>query len=84
MEAIISSATDDESIFSDHLRRLVLLLAEDESLVKGVKEILSEERCSCGATYQRLRASGMVRSTDPDRVSLRCDLYSRCLRRELA
>lgn len=83
MDEIISSATSDESVFADHLRRLVLLLAADETLVNGVKEILVEKRCSCGATYQRLRASGMVQSADPDSVLLRCDLYSRYLKREL-
>lgn len=84
LDEIISSAIDDEGIFADHLRRLVLLLAADESLVAGVREILNESRCSCATTYQRLRASGMVQSTNPESVSLRCDLYSRYLNQELS
>ena len=83
LEAILAGATSDDSLFSDHLRRLLLLLARDEELVAGVKEVLSEGRCRSALSLHRLRGAGLVRAGETARLKLGCELYTQYLKREL-
>lgn len=83
LEAILAGATSDDSLFSDHLRRLLLLLARDQELVAGVKEVLTEGRCRSALSLHRLRGAGLVRAGDTARLKLGCELYTQYLKREL-
>jgi len=62
-------------LFTDHVRRLVTLLAKDASLVEAVREILNTQSCSSPVAFHRLRAAGVIRGVSPTETQLRCSLY---------
>jgi serine/threonine protein kinase len=68
-------AERDNGMFTDHVRRLVTLLAKDASLVEAVREILKTHSCSSSLAFHRLRAAGVIRGVSPAATQLRCSLY---------
>jgi AAA-like domain/TIR domain len=78
-----SIAHSDEGPFSDHLHRLLLLLAQDPYLCDSMREVLQGRvRCTIESFY-RLRSAGIVSGESPADVSPRCQLYAIYLRRHL-
>jgi hypothetical protein len=76
-------AESENGIFTDHLRRLIALLAKDVSLVDAMREILSTQACTSPLSFHRLRAAGVIRGASPSQAQPRCSLYRLHLERAL-
>ena len=79
MQQFEQQAAQDEGIFGDHLRRLLVALAKDPVLLDIVRKILRAEGCSNTEAFYRLRSSGVVVGDGPSTVRPRCELYAHYL-----
>lgn len=78
-----AQADKDEGCFGDHLRRILVLLARDESLRKAVVEVLDGKKCPTSDSFYRLRSGGVLSGDSWQTPSLRCELYGKYLERHL-
>ncbi|MFT4588640.1 MAG: hypothetical protein ACI8QF_002744 [Limisphaerales bacterium] len=76
-------ADQDEWIFGDHLRRMLVLLARDLELTEVVRGVLRGEPCPTPESFYRLRAAGVMNGSTQNDVRPRCRLYAQYLRRHL-
>jgi serine/threonine protein kinase len=76
-------AARDEGPFGDHLRRLLVSLAEDASLCTFVREMLSGRHSAPLEIFYRLRSSGLVSGESARDMKPRCKLYELYLARHL-
>lgn len=76
-------AARDEGPFGDHLRRLLVSLAEDTTLCNFVREMLSGKHNAPAEVFYRLRSSGMVSGESAREMKPRCKLYELYLARHL-
>jgi hypothetical protein len=76
-------AARDEGPFGDHLRRLLVSLAEDVTLCNSVREMLSGKHNVPVEVFYRLRSSGMVSGESAKEMKPRCKLYELYLTRHL-
>ncbi len=83
LDALEMRAEDDEGIFGDHLRRILVLLARDEELTEIVRMILQGEPCPTPESFYRLRSAGVMHGTSQGDVRPRCRLYANYLKRHL-
>jgi serine/threonine protein kinase len=72
---LASRAADDGGPFGDHLRRLLVSLAEDAALQDAVKGMLTGKRNASQDTFYRLRTSGLVAGESARDMKPRCKLY---------
>jgi len=77
------SAAQDNGPYGDHLRRLLVLLAEDQDMLSAVRELLAERPPTNERTFYRLRSGGLLSGETAREARLRCDLYGSYLRRHL-
>lgn len=70
------SAPDDSGPFGDHLRRYNWLLNESLELRDALRQILRSNSCDQEASFQRLRASGLIRGETRHAAQMRCRLYA--------
>jgi serine/threonine protein kinase len=76
-------ATRDEGSLGDHLRRVLVSVAQDAQLCNVMRGILrGNSSCSMDEFY-RLRSSGIVTGDSVRDVKVRCQLYEDYLRRHL-
>jgi len=71
---IVSSAYEEKSIFSDHMRRYLWILKDNESLIGLIKAILRGERCKDDSSCYILEATGLIRDT-LNKPKFACELY---------
>jgi hypothetical protein len=76
-------AACDEGPFGDHLRRLLVSLAEDTTLCTFVREMLSGRHSAPLEIFYRLRSSGLVSGESARDMKPRCKLYQLYLTRHL-
>lgn len=76
-------ADQDEGIFGDHLRRMLVLLAKDPELLDVMHGVLEGRPCPTPESFYRLRSAGLVRGISQQEVLPRCRLYQQYLRRHL-
>lgn len=76
-------ADQDEWIYGDHLRRMLVLLARDTELTEVVRGVLQGEPCPTPESFYRLRAAGVMNGSTQNDVRPRCRLYAQYLRRHL-
>jgi DNA-binding winged helix-turn-helix (wHTH) protein len=70
--------------FGDHLNRLLISLQQDQNLLQELRGfLLSGSTLSNGAFY-RLRSAGVLSGETADEPRLRCELYTRYLKKHLA
>jgi serine/threonine protein kinase len=81
-ELAIQAARDDGP-FGDHLRRLLVSLAEDASLCNSVRDMLSGRHNAPVEVFYRLRSSGLVSGESARDMKARCKLYQLYLMRHL-
>ncbi|HET9533518.1 MAG TPA: AAA-like domain-containing protein [Blastocatellia bacterium] len=82
--AAFEEATDrDEGPFGDHLRRILVLLAQDEFLCDTVRGVLEGSPCPTMESFYRLRSAGILAGDSARDARLRCRLYTTYLRRHL-
>jgi serine/threonine protein kinase len=78
-----AQAARDEGPFGDHLRRLLVSLAQDETLLQVMCALLNGHRVSKPEAFYRLRSSGLVAGESAREMRPRCKLYQLYLSRHL-
>jgi hypothetical protein len=78
-----SQAARDEGPFGDHLRRLLVSLAQDPILCDIVRGLLTGRRGANPEAFYRLRSSGVVVGDSAKEMKPRCKLYALYLTRHL-
>jgi hypothetical protein len=81
---LASRASGDEGPFGDHLRRLLVSLAEDASLQEAVKGMLAGRNTAAPEIFYRLRSAGVVAGESTRDMRPRCKLYELYLKRHLS
>lgn len=76
-------ADKDEGPFGDHLRRILVLLAQDPALCDVVRGVLQGSHCPTTESFYRLRSAGLMTGDSSRDGKLRCQLYSTYLERHL-
>lgn len=77
------AAGREDGPFGDHLRHLWNLLARDEELCAGLREILRGTAGPRGHVFYRLRSAGVLSGETAQKARLRCRLYADYLARQL-
>lgn len=78
-----SKAAHDEGPFGDHLRRILVSLAQDQNLCDAMKGLLAGKPASGPELFYRLRTSGVVTGESARLMRPRCRLYEIYLLRHL-
>src|SRR5205823_1971633 len=66
-------AASNEGPFSDHLRRILVVL--DAPLTDVVRGLVRGQPCPTSDSFYHLRSAGLVRGDSPREARLRCPLY---------
>lgn len=80
---LAAKVDQDDGIFSDHLRRIVVLLERESSLYEVVKGILQNQPCPDNDTFYRLRSFGLLKGESKNNAQFRCEVYGSYLRKHL-
>lgn len=83
LDSFEASAASHDGPFNDHLRRILVLLAQDGSLTEVVRGLVRGEPCPNPDAFYRLRSAGLVTGDSPRAARLRCQLYVAYLERHL-
>jgi tRNA A-37 threonylcarbamoyl transferase component Bud32 len=83
-EEFAARASRDEGPFGDHLRRVLVMLAQDPEICNVVREILGGRKSGKAEDFYRLRSSGIVSGESGHDMRLRCRLYENYLKLHLA
>jgi serine/threonine protein kinase len=78
-----AQVASDEGVFGDHLRRMLVLLAKDATLMEAVRGVLSREFHPNTASFYRLRSAGILKGDAPGEARMRCNIYTRYLKDRL-
>jgi hypothetical protein len=76
-------AARDEGPFGDHLRRILVSLAQDQNLCEAMKGVLAGRPPANPELFYRLRSSGVVTGESVRLMHPRCRLYQIYLMRHL-
>ena len=76
-------ADRDEGPFGDHLRRILVLLAQDAALCEVVRGLLRGQSCPTAESFYRLRSAGVISGDSGRDARSRCQLYATYLERHL-
>ena len=76
-------ADRDEGPFGDHLRRILVLLAQDAALCNVVQTVLSGAATNDTKSFYRLRSAGVMAGETVEEMRPRCRLYAMYLGRHL-
>ncbi|MFO1498809.1 MAG: AAA-like domain-containing protein [Verrucomicrobiota bacterium] len=83
LSAFEQQAAQEEGIFGDHLRRILVGLVRDPELLEAVRVIVRGGNCPTVEAFYRLRAAGLIKGDSPRTARPRCDLYGRYLGKHL-
>jgi serine/threonine protein kinase len=83
LAALETVADRDEGPFGDHLRRILVLLAQDPALSDVVRGVLQGRPCPTTESFYRLRSAGLMTGDSARDGKLRCQLYSTYLERHI-
>jgi hypothetical protein len=83
LEAFENLADRDEGPFGDHLRRILVLLAQDAALCDVMRGVLEGKQGLTTDTFYRLRSAGVLAGESAREAKPRCRLYSTYLKRHL-
>jgi DNA-binding SARP family transcriptional activator len=78
-----AQADQNEGIFGDHLRRMLVLLARDPDLCEAVRGVLRGGPCTTAESFYRLRSAGVLAGDSAADARPRCQLYAAYLARHL-
>ena len=84
LDRVEGQAGQDEGIFAEPLRRILLLLRRDPALCEGVREALRGRPCPSLDAFYRLRSAGVLAGESVEGARLRCRLFEQFLGRHLA
>ena len=82
--AFSSHLNEEEHLFDDHLKRIVLLLTKDSKLLSALNRWLDGTASLDATSEKRLHQGGLLKRGNQNRVELRCGLYVSYLRQHLA
>src|SRR5262249_33666106 len=71
-----AQADRDEGPFGDHLRRILVLLAQDSALCEVVRGVLHGRPCPTAESFYRLRSAGVMAGESTRTVRPRCQVYA--------
>lgn len=83
LSAFAKVADRDEGSFGDHLRRFLVLLAQDAALYDMMRKILRGRPCPSSESFYRLRSAGLLAGDSVQEARPRCQLYAAYLSRHL-
>ncbi len=83
LAALEARAAHDEGPFGDHLRRLLVSLAQDSELGEVVRGLLQGRPCPTAESFYRLRTAGLVTGDTARDARLRCQLYTAYLEKQM-
>lgn len=83
LDDLIAIADQDEGPFSDHLKRFLVLISRTPEVLHAVQLALDGRKIPDEATFNRLRASGLMRGPRAADGRFRCEIYQSYLRRHL-
>ncbi|HET6385508.1 MAG TPA: AAA-like domain-containing protein [Armatimonadota bacterium] len=75
IHAFEAEASREDGPFGDHLRRILMLLASNDSLCSAVKDVLQGQRCPDAAVFYRLRTAGVLSGDSAREACPRSRLY---------
>jgi serine/threonine protein kinase len=78
-----AQAARDEGPFGDHLHRLLVSLAQDNTLFEVMRALLGGRHIAAPEAFYRLRSSGLVAGESAQEMKPRCKLYELYLSRHL-
>ena len=78
-----SAAPSDSGPMSDHLRRILTLVARNEDNCDALREILRGKPCPSFDAFYHLRSAGLVTGDSTQDAAIRCRLYELYLARHL-
>jgi DNA-binding SARP family transcriptional activator len=81
LDQLESEAEQDDGLFSEHLRRIVLLLRRDPELSDVVRGLLGGRGGMAAEAFYRLRSAGLLTGDAGGEARFRCRLYERFLAR---
>jgi len=81
VDEFIQIADHDDGTFSDHLRRIVLLLNDNAQLSEVVRGVLRGKPCPDYDSFNHLRGAGILIGDSKNNVRFRCEIYARYLRK---
>jgi len=84
LEWVEHMAHEEESVFGEHLRRLLYSVSRDPAVTDAVRGLLTARAAPAKDLFYRLRSAGVIVGADPARARFRCQLYEHYLRRHLA
>jgi len=84
MASLEKQAITDEGFFGDHLRRVLVLLTQDDALCDAVRTVLGGGPCPSAEAFYRLRTAGVMAGESVQDGRLRCQLYWDYLQQHLS
>lgn len=78
-----AAADREDSIFGDHLRRILIMLARNPELEGVVCGVLQGRPCPSAESFYRLRSAGILAGESARDARPRCPLYTAYLKRHL-
>ena len=82
-DLLSTQAANDDGIYGEHLRRILVLLAKDPVLTDVVRAVLKGQPCPSPESFYRLRSAGVITGNSMSDCRPRCDLYASYLKRHL-
>ena len=83
-EEFSARAGRDEGPFGDHLRRVLVMLAQEQSVCEVVQAMLAGRQSGTPEDFYRLRSSGIVLGEPGHDMRVRCRLYETYLKLHLS
>ena len=83
LTTLAASADQDDGVFGDHLRRLLVTISSEPETLEVVRGLLNGQGPGSAATFYRLRSGGLLAGSSERDWRLRCGLYGTYLSRNL-
>jgi len=82
-EIFESQADRDEGLFGDHLRRILVSLVKDRTLLEVMRGVLRGPYHVDPESFYRLRSAGVMAGESANDSRIRCQVYANYLKRHL-
>jgi serine/threonine protein kinase len=83
-DSLLVQAHRDDGPFGDHLRRVLVSLAQDAGLCETVRSVLKGKPSGTTEDFYRLRSAGIMSGEAAPEMKFRCQLYEMYLNRHLS
>jgi DNA-binding winged helix-turn-helix (wHTH) protein len=84
LATLTDTATSADGPYGDHLRRWLYLLQREPNLLDGIANFLHKRESLTASQFHRLRSIGLLAGEAAATANIRCALYERYLREQLA